>query len=253
MTENKASMVIKPLITGSVAYWLGKKADTTVSHKWVVYLRGDNNEDLSTYVKEVVFTLHESFVNKCRSFTKPPYEVHEVGWGEFDIIITIKFIDETLKPLELHHALKFYHGSSALSTRKPVISENYDEVIFVNPKKWFLEILNNPQFLINPVIKDEAKSMDYSMISQNDDSNRKQATSINNLRKEKSLVGPTFERKFGAINLATQDFNNITPSLMNINRQYESKHCKCSYIWIPRIPNGNQSRRCNGKCNRAEK
>src|SRR5436309_2736818 len=100
MNPSNNEIIIKPIIYGSIAFWLGKKADETFTHKWCVYVRGVNNEDISYFIKEVVFTLHTSFTNHNRVVNKWPYELYEAGWGEFDIKITIYLIDETLKPLE---------------------------------------------------------------------------------------------------------------------------------------------------------
>ena len=65
-----------------------------------------------------------------------------MGWGEFDIKIQIQLVDETVKPIDLVHSLKFYnqpHQSG--SSKRPVVSENYEEIIFVNPKPEILEQL----------------------------------------------------------------------------------------------------------------
>lgn len=35
--------------------------------------------------------LHESFQNPERDVAAPPYELTEVGWGEFDIIVRLHF------------------------------------------------------------------------------------------------------------------------------------------------------------------
>jgi YEATS domain-containing protein 4 len=39
----------------------------------------------------VTFVLHESFQNPKRDHVSPPYELTEVGWGEFDIVVTVHF------------------------------------------------------------------------------------------------------------------------------------------------------------------
>lgn len=54
---------------------------------------------MSTYVKKVHFKLHESYPNQNRVVTKPPYEVTETGWGEFEIVIKIYFVDTTERPV----------------------------------------------------------------------------------------------------------------------------------------------------------
>ena len=35
------------------------------------------------------FTLHQSFAVPLRELTAAPYEVHEEGWGEFDVAIKV--------------------------------------------------------------------------------------------------------------------------------------------------------------------
>ena len=46
---------------------------------------------MSAYVKKVNFKLHDSYSNSNRTVTKPPYEVTETGWGEFEIVIKVYF------------------------------------------------------------------------------------------------------------------------------------------------------------------
>ena len=128
-------IIIKPFVYGSVAFSLGKKSNEDISHKWCVYVRGVNNENISNFVKEVHFILHTTFQNHIRKVDKWPFELYEVGWGEFDIKIKIFLIDETMKPLEVVHSLKRYPSQSDinLASRRPVVSENYDEIIFTAP------------------------------------------------------------------------------------------------------------------------
>jgi YEATS domain-containing protein 4 len=62
----KGITVERPIVVGTVAYWLGKKSDDQKTHKWTAYIRGPNNEDLTYFIKRVVFKLHESFKNPKR-------------------------------------------------------------------------------------------------------------------------------------------------------------------------------------------
>jgi YEATS domain-containing protein 4 len=82
-----------PIVTGSVAFYLGKKADEYQTHQWTLYLRGPRNEDLSTVASKVVFQLHASFAQPVRELTEAPYEVTERGWGEFEAQIRIIWKD----------------------------------------------------------------------------------------------------------------------------------------------------------------
>lgn len=52
-----------PIVYGSLAFSMGKKAETSSAntHKWICYVRGVNNEDLSYLIRKVEFVLHSSF------------------------------------------------------------------------------------------------------------------------------------------------------------------------------------------------
>ncbi len=49
--------------------------------------------------------------------SKPPYEVSETGWGEFEIQIRIYFNDLTEKPVTLYHGLKLFHTNEAITSQ----------------------------------------------------------------------------------------------------------------------------------------
>jgi YEATS domain-containing protein 4 len=88
-----------PLVCGSVAFYLGKKASEFHTHQWTLYLRGPNNEDLSHVISKVVFQLHASFSDATREQTEPPYELTETGWGEFEAQIRVHWKDPSEKPV----------------------------------------------------------------------------------------------------------------------------------------------------------
>lgn len=182
-------IISKSIVYGSIAFWLGKKSEQNLTHKWCVYVRGINNEDLSYFIKEVVFTLHSTFENNVRTFKKWPYELYSSGWGEFDIKITIHFIDETIKPIDFVHFLKLYPpANQAPSTKKPIVSEFFDEIVFVNPKKQLRESLINSNNLIKndssiqiPINDEDKKSVDFSVFTIDDQMKEKNFTQQNNI------------------------------------------------------------------------
>ncbi|KAK2435215.1 transcription initiation factor TFIID subunit 14b [Trifolium repens] len=135
-----------PIVYGNIAFWLGKKASEYQSHKWTIYVRGASNEDLGVIVKRVVFQLHSSFNNPMRVVDAPPFELSEAGWGEFEIAITLYFHSDVCdKPLNLYHHLKLYpeDENSSMSTKKPVVVELYDEIVFPDPSEAFLARVQN--------------------------------------------------------------------------------------------------------------
>ena len=95
---------------------------------------------LCRYVKKVQFRLHDSYANCNRIVSKPPYEVSETGWGEFEVQIKIHFHDAAAeKPVTIYHVLKLFHSqtgdsqptsSAMVQGRKTVVSEYYDEIVF---------------------------------------------------------------------------------------------------------------------------
>lgn len=91
--------IVKPVVYGNIARYFGKKREEDGhTHQWTVYVKPYHNEDMSTYVKKVHFKLHESYAEPNRIVVKPPYEVTETGWGEFEIVIKIYFHDPNERP-----------------------------------------------------------------------------------------------------------------------------------------------------------
>lgn len=72
-------MIERPIVYGTCAWPLPvtKKEDYSGhTHKWTVYVRGVHGEDISYYVKKVVFKLHDSFPSPTRGTTSTVYSIH---------------------------------------------------------------------------------------------------------------------------------------------------------------------------------
>ncbi|KAJ9540937.1 hypothetical protein OSB04_027443 [Centaurea solstitialis] len=152
--KTKDLEVCVPIVYGTISFWLGRKANETQTHTWTVYVRGATNEDLGVVIKKVVFQLHPSFTNARRVVESPPFVLTERGWGEFEIAISIFFHDDVCdKQLDLFHHLKLYSESEqGLSTKKPVVVESYDEIVFTDPSEEFLaRVLNHPSVIVPPL------------------------------------------------------------------------------------------------------
>ncbi|XP_040570250.1 YEATS domain-containing protein 4 [Lepeophtheirus salmonis] len=145
----KGNLIVKPIVYGNISRHFGKKRESDGhTHDWTIYVKPFNNEDMSNYVKKVQFKLHDSYPNPNRIVTKPPYEVSETGWGEFEVQIKIYFNDHpTERSVTLYHVLKLFHTSSSNSSeillqgKKAVVSEYYDEVIFQDPTQYIYTLL----------------------------------------------------------------------------------------------------------------
>ncbi|CAG9765799.1 unnamed protein product [Ceutorhynchus assimilis] len=146
----KGVCIVKPIVYGNVARYFGKKREEDGhTHQWTVYVKPYYNEDMSGYVKKVHFKLHESYANPNRIVLKPPYEITETGWGEFELVIKIYFHDPNEKAVTLYHILKLFHhsGSTQDLQEKGLVSESYDEIIFQDPTQLMHHYLINTKSL----------------------------------------------------------------------------------------------------------
>ncbi|MXQ96324.1 hypothetical protein E5288_WYG020597 [Bos mutus] len=154
--------IVKPIVYGNVARYFGKKREEDGhTHQWTVYVKPYRNEDMSAYVKKIQFKLHESYGNPLRVVTKPPYEITETGWGEFEIIIKIFFIDPNERPVTLYHLLKLFQSdTNAMLGKKTVVSEFYDEMIFQDPTAMMQQLLTTSRQLTLGAYKHETECCD---------------------------------------------------------------------------------------------
>ncbi|XP_033097805.1 YEATS domain-containing protein 4-like isoform X2 [Anneissia japonica] len=146
----KGVTIVKPIVYGNVARYFGKKRDEDGhTHSWTVYIKPVKNEDMSTYIKKIQFKLHESYASPIRVVTKPPYEITETGWGEFEIGIKIFFIDQNERPVTLYHFLKLFQtpDPSVIAGGNTVVSEHYDEIIFQDPTAMIQQLLTSSRAL----------------------------------------------------------------------------------------------------------
>jgi len=115
-------------------------------------------DDISYFIKRVSFKLHETYPNPNRNIDKPPFEVSETGWGEFEIQIRITFVAEANeKPISFYHHLKLHPwnapppseeqtpAASSVPLADAVHAWQYDEIVFTDPPRPFLDtLLANP-------------------------------------------------------------------------------------------------------------
>eukprot|EP01102_Stenamoeba_stenopodia_P002956 TRINITY_DN12891_c0_g1_i1.p1 TRINITY_DN12891_c0_g1~~TRINITY_DN12891_c0_g1_i1.p1 ORF type:complete len:264 (-),score=87.13 TRINITY_DN12891_c0_g1_i1:80-871(-) len=143
--------VEKPIVYGTVAFWLGKKADPKKTHSWTAFVRGPNNENIGQFIKKVVFHLHASFEKPKRVVDKPPFEITETGWGEFEIGVRITFVDPNEKPIDLYFPLRLFPPEGVQQvTKKPVVAELYDDIVFNEPTESFYKKLMKTPTERNP-------------------------------------------------------------------------------------------------------
>ena len=139
--------IVKPIVFGNSSRRFDKKREEDGhTHSWTVYVKPYNNEDMSVYVKKIQFKLHDSYATPVRMVTKPPYEVTESGWGEFEVVIKIFFHDANERPVTIYHPLKLFQTDSTVNIvlgKKNIVSESYDEMIFQDPSVMMHSLLTS--------------------------------------------------------------------------------------------------------------
>ncbi|KAK2740633.1 NuA4 histone H4 acetyltransferase complex and the SWR1 complex subunit [Myotisia sp. PD_48] len=143
--------IYRPFIFGSEAHPFDpneRPADAPEdhTHQWRVFVKGVNDEDISYWLKKVQFKLHETYAQSVRTIESPPFEVVETGWGEFEIQVKLYFVGESMeKPQTLWHGLKLHPYGDDIegkkARREPVVSQNYEEVLFNEPVEQFYDLL----------------------------------------------------------------------------------------------------------------
>ncbi|CAG0882926.1 unnamed protein product [Cyprideis torosa] len=141
--------VVKKVVIGNLAYSFGqKRAEDGHTHQWTVYIKPYLNEDMSAWIRKIHFRLHDSYANRDRIVTKPPYEVTETGWGEFEVAIKVYFQGAKPgqdKPVTFHHLLRLfphlYSVEVNLNNRRSICTESYDEIVFTRPSSLLKELL----------------------------------------------------------------------------------------------------------------
>ncbi|KAK9456810.1 yeats family-domain-containing protein [Dipodascopsis uninucleata] len=175
----KNLQICRPFIYGNIAVPLGENRGPDVpadhTHSWTVFLRGPNGEDLSDFIKRVVFKLHETYANSTRSIEQPPFEVTETGWGEFEIAIRVYFTAEASeKNVVMYHHLKLHPYGAGADQQKAegasVTSLQYDEFVFNEPTDALFETLTKKPNAVLPAQK--SSRVPFSVQSENEEIDR---------------------------------------------------------------------------------
>ncbi|CAI2375115.1 unnamed protein product [Moneuplotes crassus] len=149
--RKRKTTVVKPIVIGNISFYRQKKVEGKEDYAWCCYVRNaEKDKDgkiqpLHQFVRKVVFTLHESFDNNVIEIEKPPFSIVRNGWGEFDVNITIHFQDNSEEPVTKIHGIRIFHlhQNQKATIKKPVVNENYDEIVFNEPTEFFYHMLTD--------------------------------------------------------------------------------------------------------------
>lgn len=170
--------ITRPVIIGNTTQNLGDKKVGEHTHKWTISVKGVDGEDIGVWIKKVIFKLHDTYENPSRTVTKPPFEVHETGWGEFDIMIRIYFAPESYeKSVMCYHHLKLHpYGADIAanqSAMEPISSWQYEEIVFQEPTEAMYDLLTRHPIGSGRGIPNHAtRSNPYSLQAEQDECER---------------------------------------------------------------------------------
>ena len=150
--------ISKPIIYGNYAEPVSEKnplppnAPKDHTHIWTLFVKDPTGQDLSSYIKRVVFKLHETYPNPNRTVDHPPFELRESGWGEFEVAIKIYFNSICgEKSVTLYHNLKLHPyppevvslnaGAPVTTKEGRVESILYEEIVFNEPTEKMFRLL----------------------------------------------------------------------------------------------------------------
>ncbi|EGD81713.1 hypothetical protein PTSG_02424 [Salpingoeca rosetta] len=152
------NVVHKRIVYGNTAHIIERSPDSPHTHEWKLYVQSATNEPLENFVKKVTFTLHPSFKPPTRVVDKPPFQVVENGWGEFEAQIKIQFHPTTLKSMTLRHIVRLFPSDKTITADdNSVVAESFDELVFSNPSDSMAKYLNKePSPMLQPRARDYA-------------------------------------------------------------------------------------------------
>jgi YEATS domain-containing protein 4 len=118
--------------------------------------------DLASWLKKVVFVLHETFPNPVRNVENPPFELEETGYGGFYIAVKLHFQPYSgEKQQQRQHFLQLEpYGDEALLAEQArtgiVRSEVVEFIEFNEPTETFWDALTSEEqwnYMIQPVAR----------------------------------------------------------------------------------------------------
>ncbi|KAL2271588.1 hypothetical protein VTJ83DRAFT_959 [Remersonia thermophila] len=157
----KGVQIFRPFVYGTTAKPFDEKTNPKPpgvpddhTHSWTVFVKGIDDVDITYWLRRVQFKLHESIPNHVRMIEGEkgkPFEVHETGWGEFEIAIKLYYVPESAeKPQTLYHHLRLHPYGRTEAEKETmrlaggeIISWAYEEQIFNEPYEPFYEMLTS--------------------------------------------------------------------------------------------------------------
>ncbi|CCC10593.1 hypothetical protein SMACR_06465 [Sordaria macrospora] len=155
----KGVQIFRPFVYGTTARPFDEKTNPKPAgvpddhtHSWTVFIKGIDNVDITYWLRRVQFKLHESIPNHVRmveGIKGQPFQIHETGWGEFEITMKLYYVPESSeKPQTLYHHLRLHPFGRTEEEKEAmrlnggeVISWVYEEQIFNEPYEPFYDIL----------------------------------------------------------------------------------------------------------------
>ncbi|XP_059614680.1 uncharacterized protein LOC132260521 [Phlebotomus argentipes] len=107
------------IIVGNTSKFIAEnQMNSSVSHKWLVYVHTRDHHPIEKLVQRIRFFLHPTYQpNDCVEIEKPPFKISRFGWGEFIIRVQLHFWPALKqKPVQIFHRVKLDDKCTGLET-----------------------------------------------------------------------------------------------------------------------------------------
>jgi len=107
VSPRKTSSLPEKIIIGNT-HEIVKGKDGSDKHKWTMYVKGENGDNLESCVDFVKFKLHPTFNPPTVKANQAPFELQRTGWGTFPVKVFIYWKAQFNAPTVKHdHHLSF--------------------------------------------------------------------------------------------------------------------------------------------------
>ena len=139
MISEKSNELLQNCLTKAIVYGNTsvklKEPSNGCTHSWKLYVKPYHDENMSQYVKKVQFNLDKSYNSPTRWVFQEPFEIHEMGYAEFEASIKIHFLSKVENPVSILHKIALFKTEENIEVSGMVVNERCDEIVFPKPGK----------------------------------------------------------------------------------------------------------------------
>lgn len=112
---------------------------------WCVYIKGENNEDMGRYVRQVTFRMSPRLPLRLHVADSAPFEITEVLSTDFPVELKVDYLDPTMTSTTyVYKPDDIFDGNFNVDKRMNFLGhERQDKMFFMNPPQSLQRCLNS--------------------------------------------------------------------------------------------------------------